>query len=235
MNNSACDAPTLAPLAVRGHPALPHQAQPTLNGTTVSPQTSLTSGSFSTNPLHPRPSTTPVLFTPEQHGQPVPVTLPPSNNSVLLSVCHTSAAQEVYNSTCDTWSLSLLGLCFTSSHLTQPGPGEAVPAVGKSLDLSSASSDVRSSGSGVGTPQEAANTQAADAGPVQLAVAADARSPDCGHHGQYWTTIAPCHTVIASVEPRTDTWYYVIYIVKTVLWLRCGHHVTYVSYGYGYR
>jgi hypothetical protein len=53
-------------LAVNGHPALPHQAQPTLNGTAVSPQTSLTPGSFSTNPPHPGPSTTPVSFTPEQ-------------------------------------------------------------------------------------------------------------------------------------------------------------------------
>ncbi|KAI0294508.1 hypothetical protein BC826DRAFT_968707 [Russula brevipes] len=114
-----------------------------LSLTTVSPQISLTSGSFLTNPLHPRPSTTPVLFTPEQCGQPVPVTLPPSNNSVLLSVCHASAAQEAYNSMCDTWSLSLLGLCFTSSHLTQPRPGEAVPAVGKSPDLSSASSNLQ--------------------------------------------------------------------------------------------
>ncbi|KAI0296669.1 SNF2 family N-terminal domain-containing protein [Russula brevipes] len=93
-------------LAVNGHPALPHQAQPTLNGTAVSPQTSLTPGSFSTNPPHPGPSTTPVSFTPEQinvlraqihafkllqRGQPVPPELqnlirpPPSNNPVLLS------------------------------------------------------------------------------------------------------------------------------------------------------
>ncbi|KAH9964520.1 SNF2 family N-terminal domain-containing protein [Russula dissimulans] len=53
-------------LAVNGHPALPQQAQPTLNGTTVSPQNSLTSGPFPSNPPHPGPSTTPVSFTPEQ-------------------------------------------------------------------------------------------------------------------------------------------------------------------------
>lgn len=53
-------------LAVNGHPSLPQQTQPTLNGTTVSPQSSLASGSFPTNPPHPGPSTTPVSFTPEQ-------------------------------------------------------------------------------------------------------------------------------------------------------------------------
>jgi ATP-dependent helicase STH1/SNF2 len=53
-------------LVVNGHPSLPQQAQPTLNGTTVSPQSSLGSGSFPTNPPHPGPSTTPVSFTPEQ-------------------------------------------------------------------------------------------------------------------------------------------------------------------------
>ena len=53
-------------LAVNGHPSLPQQTQPTLNGTTVSPQSSHGSGSFPTNPPHPGPSTTPVSFTPEQ-------------------------------------------------------------------------------------------------------------------------------------------------------------------------
>jgi ATP-dependent helicase STH1/SNF2 len=53
-------------LVVNGHPSLPQQAQPTLNGTTVSPQSSLGSGSFPTNPPHPGPPTTPVSFTPEQ-------------------------------------------------------------------------------------------------------------------------------------------------------------------------
>ncbi|KAI9512303.1 SNF2 family N-terminal domain-containing protein [Russula earlei] len=53
-------------LAVNGHPSLPQQAQPTLNGTTISPQSSLGAGSFPTNPPHPGPSTTPISFTPEQ-------------------------------------------------------------------------------------------------------------------------------------------------------------------------
>ena len=53
-------------LAVNGHPSLPQQTPPTLNGTTVSPQSSLGSSSFPTNPPHPGPSTTPVSFTPEQ-------------------------------------------------------------------------------------------------------------------------------------------------------------------------
>jgi ATP-dependent helicase STH1/SNF2 len=52
-------------LSVNGHPSLPQQTHPTLNGTTVPPQSSLSSGSFPTNP-HPGPSTTPVSFTPEQ-------------------------------------------------------------------------------------------------------------------------------------------------------------------------
>ena len=52
-------------LSVNGHPSLPQQTQPTLNGTTVPPQSSLSSGPFPTNP-HPGPSTTPVSFTPEQ-------------------------------------------------------------------------------------------------------------------------------------------------------------------------
>ena len=53
-------------LVVNGHPSLPQQAQPTLNGRTVSPQSSLSSSSFPTNPPHPGPPTTPVSFTPEQ-------------------------------------------------------------------------------------------------------------------------------------------------------------------------
>jgi len=53
-------------LAVNGHPSLPQQAQPSLNGTTVSPQSSLTSGPLPSNPPHPGPSTTPISFTPEQ-------------------------------------------------------------------------------------------------------------------------------------------------------------------------
>jgi phospholipid-translocating ATPase len=77
----------------------------------------------------------------------------------------------------------------------------------------------RSSGSEVGTPQETANL--ADAERVQLAsgvlrhfrsphlardieaAAADTRSPDRDRHGQYWTTLALCHTVLAGVNPRT--------------------------------
>ena len=53
-------------LAVNGHPSLPQQAQPTLNGTAASPQSSLGSSSFPTNTPHPGPSTTPVSFTSEQ-------------------------------------------------------------------------------------------------------------------------------------------------------------------------
>ena len=51
---------------MNGHPTLPQQTQPTLNGTTVSPQSSLGSSSFPPNTPHPGPSTTPVSFTPEQ-------------------------------------------------------------------------------------------------------------------------------------------------------------------------
>ncbi|KAH9994378.1 P-loop containing nucleoside triphosphate hydrolase protein [Russula vinacea] len=88
-------------LVVNGHPSLPQQAQPTLNGRTVSPQSSLSSSSFPTNPPHPGPPTTPVSFTPEQinvlraqihafktlqRGQPVSVELqniirPPQSNN----------------------------------------------------------------------------------------------------------------------------------------------------------
>jgi phospholipid-translocating ATPase len=35
------------------------------------------------------------------------------------------------------------------------------------------------------------------------AAAADTRSPDRDRHGQYWTTLALCHTVLAAVNPRT--------------------------------
>ncbi|KAI0252671.1 SNF2 family N-terminal domain-containing protein [Lactifluus subvellereus] len=93
-------------LAVNGHPSLPQQAQPTLNGTATSSHPSLTSGPFPSNPPHPGPSTTPVSFTPEQinilraqihafralqRGQPVPAELqniirpPQSSNPELLS------------------------------------------------------------------------------------------------------------------------------------------------------
>jgi phospholipid-translocating ATPase len=35
------------------------------------------------------------------------------------------------------------------------------------------------------------------------AAAADTRSPDRDRHGQYWTTLALCHTVLAGVNPRS--------------------------------
>ena len=107
-------------LAVNGHPTLPQQAQPTLNGTTVSPQSSLGSGSFPTNPPHPGPSTTPVSFTPEQinvlraqihafktlqRGQPVSADLqniirpPQSNNPELEKLLPTQLAAKVVDNT----------------------------------------------------------------------------------------------------------------------------------------
>ncbi|KAI0271595.1 SNF2 family N-terminal domain-containing protein [Gloeopeniophorella convolvens] len=87
-------------LAVNGHPSLPQQGQPTLNGAAPSTNPSLASGPFPSNP-HPGPSTTPVSFTAEQittlraqihafktlqRGLPVPPDLqniirpPPANN-----------------------------------------------------------------------------------------------------------------------------------------------------------
>jgi ATP-dependent helicase STH1/SNF2 len=107
-------------LVVNGHPSLPQQAQPTLNGTTVSPQSSLGSGSFPTNPPHPGPSTTPVSFTPEQinvlraqihafktlqRGQPVSAELqniirpPQSNNPELEKLLPTQLAAKVVDNT----------------------------------------------------------------------------------------------------------------------------------------
>ncbi len=77
-----------------------------------------------------------------------------------------------------------------------------------------------STSSGDGTsPQEPANL--AEVGHVQLAggvlrhfrsaqvsremeaAAADPRSPDRDRHGNYWTTLALCHTVLVGVDPRT--------------------------------
>jgi phospholipid-translocating ATPase len=84
---------------------------------------------------------------------------------------------------------------------------------------STASGDGRTSGSEVRIPQETANVD--DAERVQLAggvlrhfrspelareieaAAADTRSPDCDRHGQYWTTLALCHTVLAGVNPNS--------------------------------
>lgn len=107
-------------LAVNGHPSLPQQAQPTLNGTTVSPQSSLGSGSFPANPPHPGPSTTPVSFTPEQinvlraqihafktlqRGQPVSAELqniirpPQSNNPELEKLLPAQLAAKVVDNT----------------------------------------------------------------------------------------------------------------------------------------
>ncbi|KAI9460194.1 SNF2 family N-terminal domain-containing protein [Lactarius psammicola] len=75
-------------LVVNGHPSLPQQPQPTLNGTTTSTHPSLASGPFPSDPSHPGPSTTPVSFTPEQinRGLPVPSELqsiirPPQSNN----------------------------------------------------------------------------------------------------------------------------------------------------------
>ncbi|KAF8499112.1 SNF2 family N-terminal domain-containing protein [Russula emetica] len=107
-------------LVANGHPSLPQQAQPTLNGTTVSPQSSLGSGSFPTNPPHPGPSTTPVSFTPEQinvlraqihafktlqRGQPVSAELqniirpPQSNNQELEKLLPAQLAAKVVDNT----------------------------------------------------------------------------------------------------------------------------------------
>lgn len=90
---------------------------------------------------------------------------------------------------------------------------------GKSPDLSTVSGEMRSSGSSSGTPQESANVAGAER--VQLssgvlrhfrssqlsreveAAAADPQSSDRDRHGNYWTTLALCHTVLASVHPRT--------------------------------
>lgn len=51
---------------MNGHPSLPQQLQPTLNGTSTPAHPSLTSGPFPPDPPHPGPSTTPVSFTHEQ-------------------------------------------------------------------------------------------------------------------------------------------------------------------------
>ena len=107
-------------LVVNGHPSLPQQAQPTLNGTTVSPQSSHGSGSFPTNPSHPGPPTTPVSFTPEQinvlraqihafktlqRGQPVSAELqniirpPQFNNPELEKLLPAQLAAKVVDNT----------------------------------------------------------------------------------------------------------------------------------------
>ncbi len=89
---------------MNGHPLVPQQPQPTLNGTTTSAHPSLASGPSPPNPSHPGPSTTPVSFTPEQinilraqihafktlqRGLPVPAELqsiirPPQSNNPEL-------------------------------------------------------------------------------------------------------------------------------------------------------
>jgi phospholipid-translocating ATPase len=85
---------------------------------------------------------------------------------------------------------------------------------------STASGDVRSSGSDVRiTPQEAANPASVER--VQLAggvlrhfrstelsreieaAAGNLRSPNRDRHGNYWTTLALCHTVLAGVNPKS--------------------------------
>ena len=85
---------------------------------------------------------------------------------------------------------------------------------------STASGDVRSSGSDVRiTPQEPANPATVER--VQLAggvlrhfrstelsreieaAAGDPRSPNRDRHGNYWTTLALCHTVLAGVNRKT--------------------------------
>ena len=94
-------------------------------------------------------------------------------------------------------------------------PEGGIPDVAKS-PLSTPSADVRSTGSGSGTPPETVNEERVPlAGGVlrhfrssQLAseieaAAGDTRSPDRDRHGQYWTTLALCHTVLAGVNPRT--------------------------------
>ncbi|KAH9177014.1 SNF2 family N-terminal domain-containing protein [Lactarius sanguifluus] len=107
-------------LVVNGHPSLPQQAQPTLNGTTTSAQPSLASGPFPPDPSsHPGPSTTPVSFTPEQinilraqihafktlqRGLPVPAELqsvirpPQSNNPELEKLLSAQLTAKVVHS-----------------------------------------------------------------------------------------------------------------------------------------
>ena len=103
----------------------------------------------------------------------------------------------------------------------EPGEEDVDRAVAKSpASTASASGDVRSSGSEVAiTRQEPANP--VDVERVQLAggvlrhfrstqlsreieaAGADLGSPDRDRHGQYWTTLALCHTVLAGVDPKT--------------------------------
>jgi len=98
----------------------------------------------------------------------------------------------------------------------EPEPEATVLGGSKSPDPSTVSGDVRSSGSEVGTPQEAPNADRVQlSGGVlkhfhssQLsreieAAAADPRSPDRDRHGQYWTTLALCHTVLVGTDPRS--------------------------------
>jgi phospholipid-translocating ATPase len=92
--------------------------------------------------------------------------------------------------------------------------------VAKSPASTASGGDVRSSGSEVDiTPQEPANP--ANVERVQLAggvlrhfrsaglsreieaAAADPRSPNRDRHGNYWTTLALCHTVLAGVDRKT--------------------------------
>ena len=107
-------------LPINGHHSLPQQVQPSPNGTAVSPQSSLTSGSFPTNPPHPGPSTTPVSFTPEQinilraqihafktlqRGLPVPAELqniirpPQSNNPEIEKLLSAQLVAKIADNT----------------------------------------------------------------------------------------------------------------------------------------
>lgn len=82
---------------------------------------------------------------------------------------------------------------------------------------STASGDVRTSGSDVRiTAQEPANVErlqlasgvlrhfrSAELSREIEAAAADLRSPNRDRHGNYWTNLALCHTVLAGVNPKT--------------------------------
>jgi phospholipid-translocating ATPase len=96
-------------------------------------------------------------------------------------------------------------------------PEETTQGVAKSPDLSTASGDVRSSGSDADTaaPQETTNAAVELSGGLLRhfrspqvareieAAAADPRSSDRDRHGKYWTNLALCHTVLAGINPRS--------------------------------
>jgi phospholipid-translocating ATPase len=97
-------------------------------------------------------------------------------------------------------------------------PEEVIGEVVKSPDLSTGSGDMVSS-SDAGGPQETANPAGAERvrpsggeprhfrssrlSQEMEAAAADPQSPDRDRHGHFWTTLALCHTVLASNNPRT--------------------------------